>query len=211
MVNAQLYHYAGNNPVKYTDPDGRTPKLAELRNAFNFDFGGDYMNLAYQNFQEGEYGWAGVMFLNALSEAGYDFLAIAGAAKVVGSITRTIVSATTPTATAVATSATVVTAGTATVASRSLGPDPISTLTHIFANVIHNHKMSDFLASFGGDKLKAGNAIADAAQSLVTESGLTGIFPSWSPLTVKIGDTIIKVAGRVMEDGLFRVTTAFIE
>ena len=22
-VNMQLYHYAGNNPVKYTDPDGR--------------------------------------------------------------------------------------------------------------------------------------------------------------------------------------------
>ena len=22
-VNLQLYHYAGNNPVKYTDPDGR--------------------------------------------------------------------------------------------------------------------------------------------------------------------------------------------
>jgi RHS repeat-associated protein len=26
VVNLHLYHYAGNNPVKYTDPDGRTPK-----------------------------------------------------------------------------------------------------------------------------------------------------------------------------------------
>jgi hypothetical protein len=27
LVNAQLYHYAGNNPVKYTDPDGRMPTV----------------------------------------------------------------------------------------------------------------------------------------------------------------------------------------
>ncbi|MEM5948956.1 hypothetical protein WKV44_10455 [Spirochaetia bacterium 38H-sp] len=27
LVNLQLYHYAGNNPVKYTDPDGRVPFL----------------------------------------------------------------------------------------------------------------------------------------------------------------------------------------
>jgi hypothetical protein len=26
LVNLHLYHYAGNNPVKYTDPDGKTPK-----------------------------------------------------------------------------------------------------------------------------------------------------------------------------------------
>ena len=27
-VNMHLYHYAGNNPVKYTDPDGRMPQVA---------------------------------------------------------------------------------------------------------------------------------------------------------------------------------------
>jgi hypothetical protein len=26
MVNMHLYHYAGNNPLKYTDPDGRSPR-----------------------------------------------------------------------------------------------------------------------------------------------------------------------------------------
>ena len=30
IVNMHLYHYAGNNPVKYTDPDGRVPLVAIL-------------------------------------------------------------------------------------------------------------------------------------------------------------------------------------
>jgi RHS repeat-associated protein len=28
IVNMHLYHYAGNNPVKYTDPDGRNDENA---------------------------------------------------------------------------------------------------------------------------------------------------------------------------------------
>ena len=29
IVNMHLYHYAGNNPVKYTDPDGKKQNLAQ--------------------------------------------------------------------------------------------------------------------------------------------------------------------------------------
>ena len=29
IVNFQLYHYAGNNPVKYTDPDGKKQNSAQ--------------------------------------------------------------------------------------------------------------------------------------------------------------------------------------
>ena len=32
VVNFQLYHYAGNNPVKYTDPDGRASILQRVIN-----------------------------------------------------------------------------------------------------------------------------------------------------------------------------------
>ena len=30
-VNLHLYHYAGNNPVKYNDPDGRMAKEAAIK------------------------------------------------------------------------------------------------------------------------------------------------------------------------------------
>jgi RHS repeat-associated protein len=34
-VNLHLYHYAGNNPVKYTDPDGRETGILDLRGYFD--------------------------------------------------------------------------------------------------------------------------------------------------------------------------------
>jgi hypothetical protein len=42
VVNLHLYHYAGNNPVKYTDPDGRTPGNSIF--GFSMDPGGDFNN-----------------------------------------------------------------------------------------------------------------------------------------------------------------------
>ncbi|MCF0242845.1 MAG: RHS repeat-associated core domain-containing protein, partial [Treponema sp.] len=39
-VNGNLYHYAGNNPVKYLDPDGRFSE--DLQNAFD-----NHMNETY--------------------------------------------------------------------------------------------------------------------------------------------------------------------
>ena len=35
VVNFQLYHYAGNNPVKYTDPDGKIQIPAEAQYLMN--------------------------------------------------------------------------------------------------------------------------------------------------------------------------------
>jgi hypothetical protein len=84
LINLHVYHYAGNNPLKYTDPDGNTPKLPGVINAVNLDFGSDYISFARANFSEGEYSWSAVMVADALSEAAYDALIVYGIALAVG-------------------------------------------------------------------------------------------------------------------------------
>jgi hypothetical protein len=37
LVNLHVYHYAGNNPVKYTDPDGKTP--VDSKQFFSYTMG----------------------------------------------------------------------------------------------------------------------------------------------------------------------------
>jgi hypothetical protein len=40
VVNLHLYHYAGNNPVKYTDPDGKIINYIQgdgVTPTFNFE------------------------------------------------------------------------------------------------------------------------------------------------------------------------------
>jgi hypothetical protein len=52
LVNAHLYHYAGNNPVKYTDPDGRYDRSAAVAYAHKWS-GGNYVagrNSQYYNY-----------------------------------------------------------------------------------------------------------------------------------------------------------------
>jgi hypothetical protein len=56
------------------------PKWATAGNAINLDFGRDYMSLAGENFNAGEYGVAALMVVDAISEATYDLgVAYAGA------------------------------------------------------------------------------------------------------------------------------------
>ena len=61
-VNLHVYHYAGNNPVKYTDPDGRESGYAYDENVGGF----------------GHAGW----FVK--TETGYSFFEVAGLPKGVG-------------------------------------------------------------------------------------------------------------------------------
>jgi len=95
-INMHLYNYSNNNPVKYKDPDGETPRYAPVENAVNFDFGKDYMALAEANFKEGHYGLAAIMTLDAVCEAGYNTLAAYGGASAIGAAGSVIASLTAP-------------------------------------------------------------------------------------------------------------------
>jgi RHS repeat-associated protein len=48
LVNLHVYHYAGNNPVKYVDPDGRIG-IDALMNLFNASKNGDIVKINFWN------------------------------------------------------------------------------------------------------------------------------------------------------------------
>lgn len=50
-----MYHYAGNNPIKYTDLDGRYDFIADLKAACNLDFGRDYISAAQNAWNNKDY------------------------------------------------------------------------------------------------------------------------------------------------------------
>ncbi len=88
-VNLHVYHYAGNNPVKYTDPDGKyswDTFKKDLKHTFNFDFGNDYINFAAENWKNGDYFSAGLCAVDAVCEMIIDVGVAHLAAKGLGTI-----------------------------------------------------------------------------------------------------------------------------
>ncbi len=67
LVNLALYHYAGNNPVRYTDPDGRIDWDA-LDAASNNDYGADHLRWAADDLSKGKIGDALIRGFMALIE-----------------------------------------------------------------------------------------------------------------------------------------------
>ena len=66
-INANLYHYAGNNPIKYTDPDGkyliRTNKDSETIALYNKKFLFNTQNMAWAQARDGKLYPAHVPFI----------------------------------------------------------------------------------------------------------------------------------------------------
>ena len=86
VLNFHTFAYTHNNPINLVDPDGRDPNYPTAWNAFNLDFGKDYMDLTVSNFKKGHYAYGILMFLDSVCEATYDLLLAYCGASFVGAI-----------------------------------------------------------------------------------------------------------------------------
>ena len=82
-VNLLLFHYAGNNPVRYVDPDGRVDwdeigneLITEIKRTFNGDFGIDFFVLSTQAYENGDYLRGFAYSLNGTAELIFDFFSL---------------------------------------------------------------------------------------------------------------------------------------
>ncbi|BBB90465.1 two-partner secretion domain-containing protein [Methylomusa anaerophila] len=76
-------------------------------------------------------------------------------------------------------------------------------LNHIFGKQQHN--LAPFLSQYGGNQVKAYNALQNAAQQQIVAKGITGVFEE----VITVNNTLITVRGNVV-DGIVKIGTAFI-
>lgn len=101
-------------------------------------------------------------------------------------------------------------------ATTSTGIVPLTTsvdpnkLNHVFGKA--QHGLSEFLSLYNGDQTKAYNAISNAAQIVVNNSGvLNAVYKSTeNPIIVNVNGVVLQVGGRVI-DGIFKLGTVFIK
>jgi hypothetical protein len=98
VVNLHTYHYAGNNPVKYVDPDGRqSNSWIDVKNFYNYTMGSKIASLVANtgikysstNNRAGSAPWGTVYIsTNSTSQGGYNPSASSGIPAETGHIGR---------------------------------------------------------------------------------------------------------------------------